>query len=70
MIEFGSFMSKSGKRYIGHFISESNTVELLGPLQDYPNKSAMAPQVFIESATSEKEARSKIEEAINWGIIE
>jgi hypothetical protein len=67
MFELGIFVI-NGKRYIGHFISESKTVELFGPLQDYPNVGA-ARRVFNDTATSEEDARKKINDAIKQGKI-
>lgn len=67
MIELGPFKSKSGKRYIGIFTSESNTVAVLGPMQE---AGGVAPRVFEETASSEEEARKRILDAINQGEIE
>ncbi len=45
MINLGIFPTNDGKRYIGHFLSENNIVELFGPLQNHPYTGG-APRVF------------------------
>lgn len=67
MIELGMFTTKDGGNYDCHFIPEEKIVQAVGPL---PHEGVGARGVvFKERAESEKEARQKIEEAINQGNL-
>lgn len=68
MIELGIFISKSGKSYDCHFIPKNSSVKAIGPLPP-PGHVGARGIAFETTAESEEEARKKVEEAIEQGIL-
>ena len=70
MIELGPFISKSGKKYVFAFVPEEKIVYAIGSLHDVVGEVSSAhPDAFQANAESVDEAKKKINEAIEHGIL-
>lgn len=68
MINIGLFPTKEGRSYDCHFIPENSSVQAVGPLPP-PGHVGARGVAFETTAESEEEARKKVEEAIEQGIL-
>ncbi len=68
MINIGIFTTKEGRSYDCCFIPENRSVQAVGPLPP-PGDVGARGIAFETTAESEKEARIKIKEAIEKGLL-
>jgi hypothetical protein len=70
MINIGLFTTEEGRSYDCHFIPENSLVQAIGPLPPPgPGYVGARGVAFEATAKSKEEARKKIEEAIEQGIL-
>jgi len=68
MINIGIFTTRGGRSYDCCFIPENRSVQAVGPLPPAGDVGARGI-AFETNAESEKEARTKIEEAVEKGLL-
>ena len=62
----GTFSSKSGLRYDGHFFEDTQAFALMGPMM---NNMGSAATAFEGAAETKEDAKRQIEEAIENGLL-
>jgi len=69
MIDLGMVTSKRGKKYLASFKPDSKMLMVFGPISTnlYSPSTSSAPLAFNDIASSEEEAREKLNDAILMG---